>query len=66
MAGSKTTVPGIQVEVVDTVGCGDAFLAAFVAKKLAGCTISNSLEEAVNLSAYIATQRGGCPYFLNN
>lgn len=59
--GEKITAPGIKVDVVDTVGCGDALLAAFVAQKLAGKSIQECLVHAVNLSAFIATKRGGCP-----
>jgi len=61
-AGSEQiTAPGVTVEVVDTVGCGDAFLAAFIAAKLREAPVEQCLEQAVQLSAFVATRQGGCP-----
>lgn len=55
------SVPAKRVEVKDTVGSGDSFLAAFLAKKIQGATILVALEYAVEVSAYVATQQGACP-----
>ena len=60
-------VRGLRVEVVDTVGSGDSFLAAFVGGRLNGDTNDQILNDAAVLSAYIATCQGACPpYTLND
>lgn len=55
--------PGIPVQVVDTIGSGDAFLAAFLNALLNGNGYSAALEQANRLGAFIATQRGACPEY---
>ncbi len=50
-----------QIDVTDTVGCGDAFLAGFVSKILAGAEIPECLEFASAVGAYLATKRGATP-----
>ncbi|WP_262244947.1 carbohydrate kinase family protein [Parapedobacter soli] len=57
------SLPGLSVKVVDTVGCGDSFLAAFLAHKLAGKPVDQSLRQAILLSAVVATLEGGCPIY---
>jgi len=59
----QITQNSFAVEVVDTVGSGDAFLAAFLAKKLNGNTIENAFAFANQLGAYIATKAGACPSY---
>lgn len=54
---------GFSVEVEDTIGSGDAFLAAFLYKTLQGATPQNTLEFACATGAYVATQRGATPAF---
>lgn len=49
------------VEVVDTVGSGDAFLAGFLAKKLESQSHTTCLNYASALGAYVASKAGGCP-----
>lgn len=53
--------PGYRVEVKDTVGSGDAFLAAFLAGLLAGQDDEEILRQANLLGAYVATQSGAIP-----
>lgn len=53
--------PGFAVQVDDTIGCGDAFLAAFLHKTLQGKTPEKTLEFACAAGAYVATQRGATP-----
>lgn len=55
--------PAPKVEIVDTIGSGDSFLAAFLSKKIQGHTTKMAMEHAVLLSAYVATQPGACPNY---
>lgn len=58
---------GFKVNVVDTVGSGDAFLAGFLSKLLDGASPKDALEFASRLGAFIAKQQGACPkYELEN
>lgn len=50
-----------QVQVVDTVGSGDAFLAGFLAAYLEGTTDARILEQANRLGAYVASRPGAIP-----
>ena len=54
---------GFPVEVEDTIGSGDAFLAAFLYKTLQYETPQKTLEFACATGAYVATQRGATPTF---
>lgn len=53
--------PGVAVEAVDTVGAGDAFLAALVQGWVAGTEPRALLEGANRLGAYVAGRRGAMP-----
>lgn len=48
-----------EVDVADTVGAGDSFIATFMAYILKGATIAQAHEQAVRVSAYVCTQFGG-------
>lgn len=50
-----------KVEVVDTVGAGDAFTASFISACLAGQSITEAHKLAIEVSAYVCTQAGGMP-----
>lgn len=52
---------GYEVEVRDTVGAGDAFLAVLVAGVLNGAKSEALLEHANLIGAYVATQDGAVP-----
>jgi fructokinase len=52
---------GVKVTVNDTIGSGDAFLAAFLYHFLAKKPISECLTIACKMGAYVATKRGGTP-----
>jgi fructokinase len=56
-------VPAVKVNVSDTVGSGDAFLAAFLSGKLKQKPIQQCLEDAARLSAFVAGSRGACPEY---
>ena len=51
-------IPGFQVTVVDTVGAGDAFAAAFIAGWLRGGLLANCARLANAMGALVVTQRG--------
>ena len=53
--------PTPKVEVVDTVGAGDSFTAAFVASILKGRDQISAHARAVEISAYVCTQHGATP-----
>ena len=53
--------PGYKVEVEDTVGSGDAFLAAFLANQIKGRNVNTCLDFACATGAYVATQNGANP-----
>jgi len=53
--------PGFKVDVVDTVGAGDAFLATMVNGLLGKLPIGIVLERACQVGSYVASQRGANP-----
>jgi fructokinase len=53
--------PAIKVTVNDTIGSGDSFLAAFLAKKLKGEDPQKALNYATALGAFITSKSGACP-----
>ncbi len=63
MNGDIIRHKGFKVEVVDTVGSGDAFLAGLLSQLLNNAGCEDALEFASRLGAFIATQRGACPEY---
>ncbi len=61
--GNKYMQKGYKVDVVDTVGSGDAFLAGLLARLLEKASPVNALEFASGLGAFIAMQKGACPVY---
>lgn len=53
--------PGYQVEVADTVGAGDAFLATFIAHYLLGEPMPSTLNYACAAGALVASRAGANP-----
>lgn len=51
------------VQVADTIGAGDSFLAAFLYNILSGTEISLTLDYALALGAFVAGKQGGCPIY---
>lgn len=60
---TKSYIETPDVAVVDTVGAGDAFTAAFVAAIIGGATVEKAHRHAVEVSAYVCTQRGATPQY---
>ena len=50
-----------KVEVVDSVGAGDSFTAAFVSGLIRGDSIAETHRHAVDIAAYVCTQAGAIP-----
>lgn len=66
--GSYVFAPGLKsfqntpkVEVADTVGAGDSFTGSFTAAILSGKSINDAHKLAVEVSAYVCTQKGAMP-----
>ncbi|MEI8316534.1 MAG: PfkB family carbohydrate kinase [Planctomycetia bacterium] len=59
--GAASDLPGTPVEVIDTVGAGDAFTAAVTLGLLAGWPLSKLHAHAERVAAYVCTQPGGTP-----
>ena len=60
-AGEESWLDTPKVEVVDTVGAGDAFTGAFVAAILRGKSLKEAHALAVKVSAYVCTKAGAMP-----
>jgi fructokinase len=53
--------PGYQVEVADTVGSGDAFLAGIISKLIDRSPPEEALDFGCRMGAFVASKRGACP-----
>ncbi|WP_374950521.1 carbohydrate kinase [Mucilaginibacter sp.] len=58
--------PGFCVDVEDTVGAGDAFLASFIAGIVANKPMQRILDNACAIGAYVTTKRGANPVYVQD
>jgi fructokinase len=58
--------PGFKINVADTIGSGDSFLAALLSKLLNGYAVEKALEFASATGALIASYNGACPDYQTN
>lgn len=56
-------LPGIKVDVVDTVGAGDAFTAALILGLLGGKDIQEVNRRAIEVASFVCSQAGATPAF---
>lgn len=54
-------ISGESVEVIDTTGCGDAFVAGMIVKQLAGASLEETARFANHVGAMVATKKGAVP-----
>jgi len=54
---------GFKVQVADTVGAGDAFLAGYISSTLTGAGPRESLDFACRTGAFVASRPGGTPEY---
>lgn len=59
--GEVSNHPGYKVDVIDTVGAGDAFTAAMIVGALNGKSLDEINDNANRLASYVCTQRGALP-----
>lgn len=53
--------PGIETEVIDTVGAGDSFTATCLTGMLQQMPLAQTLEKAIRVAAYVCSQPGATP-----
>jgi 2-dehydro-3-deoxygluconokinase len=58
--GERHTVPALPVTVVDPVGAGDAFVAGYLAERMAGVAPAGRLATAIAVVAFSVTVPGDC------
>lgn len=61
MSGEIEIGESSAVKTIDTVGCGDSFIAAFVMKMLEGRSPAEILSFAGKVAGYVSTKRGAMP-----
>jgi len=54
---------GCEIKVMDTIGSGDSFLAAFIANHRLNNTPETIITNAVAMGAFVAMRKGGCPEY---
>ncbi len=59
----KYSISGVKIQVADTIGAGDSFCAGFLAAFLAGKSLQQSGELAVQVAGFVASQDGAIPEY---
>lgn len=59
--GQRSELPGQPVQIVDTVGAGDAFTAALVVGLLCRLPLDTIHQHASQVACFVCTQAGGTP-----
>lgn len=59
----SSTLPTPKVEVVDTVGAGDAFSAALIMSLLNGSRLEEAHQYAVKIAAFVCSNKGAWPAY---
>lgn len=57
--GEEADIPGIKVDVLDTIGSGDSFSAGFVKRYLEGSPLEVCCEYGNQIGALVAATKGG-------
>ncbi|MBO3742191.1 sugar kinase [Actinoplanes flavus] len=60
IAGERFDVPALRVTAIDPVGAGDAFVAGYLADRLAGADPARRLRTAIAAGAFAVTVPGDC------
>ncbi|WP_241285564.1 carbohydrate kinase family protein [Chryseobacterium arthrosphaerae] len=53
--------PAVHIDIADTVGSGDSFLAGFLSKRIQGSSPEEIMRQATSLGAFITSKPGACP-----
>ncbi len=53
--------PAVHIEIADTVGSGDSFLAGFLSERIQGKSPEEIMKQATSLGAFITSKSGACP-----
>jgi fructokinase len=61
--GTYVEHPGFKVQVADTIGSGDAFLAGFISRFMLQPDMPEALEFACKMGAFVAGRHGACPHY---
>lgn len=62
-AGERDDRPGVPIDVIDTVGAGDAFTAVIALGLLHGLPLDRLHPWASKVAAFVCTQAGGTPRY---
>lgn len=62
-ANEESTMQTPEVQVVDTVGAGDAFSGALIISLLKGASLKEAHEFAVRTAGYVCTKEGAWPVY---
>ncbi|GAA2603626.1 sugar kinase [Paractinoplanes durhamensis] len=60
IGGERHAVPALPVTVIDPVGAGDAFVAGYLADRMAGAAPEQRLTTAIAAGAFAVTVSGDC------